>query len=164
MTTLKIQGKPAAAAQQGLEPYVTRFYDSQGIRAMAIVELQHVERSQPAPGSDKSPTVVMRISALEVATIASENLIREAQRALYLMRTAAGTIDENGDFALGEDTVKRLSGQIAEAEAARMHAGIHHWAAYAGRLEEDLKLTVAELRHELGLIATSLRALTDGLA
>jgi hypothetical protein len=51
MTTLKIVGNPASGAMQALEPHVARMYNIPGVRVMAIIELTHVERVQPAPGT-----------------------------------------------------------------------------------------------------------------
>lgn len=145
MTALKITNKPTAAAMAALEPHIQRLYDAPGIRVMAVVELAHAERVQVAPGGDKTPSVSMKLTACEVPTREQEGVIREAQRALYLQRTAHGTLDEDGQITLDEETLKLTAGMLMSIEAARLRAGLDHWANYARR--------VVGVSHQLALTA-----------
>lgn len=159
MTTLKIQGKPSAGAVAALQPHVERFYRRSGVRALAIVELAHVERTEPAKDADKDRTVTMRISAAEVPDPDSEGSIREVMRALYLLRTANGTLDEEGNLALSQTTLKHAAGIIGGQAIARLSAGVQHWQQYVGRVSSNGNLTLGELRHELDAIRDGLAAL-----
>lgn len=159
MTTLRIQGKPSTAAQQALEPHIARIYSRQGIRVMAVVELHHVERTQPAPDADKDASVTMRIAHLEVPGPDQEESIREVQRALFLQRTAAGTLNEAGELELSKQTVKDAAGIVGHIAVARMSAGVHHWRDYIKRVALNDKLTVGELRHEIDAVADGLAGL-----
>lgn len=159
MTTLKLTGKPASAAMQALEPHIRRLYDKPGLRVMAIVEFAHMERMQPAPGSDKDQSVTVKITACEVPTAEQDGQIREAQRALFLARTAHGTLDEAGQLQLDDATLKLLPGLLMSTECARLRAGLAHWNAYARRVVgQSGKLTQTEMAHELLAVADGLAA------
>lgn len=158
MTDLKITGRPTSAAMAALEPHVGRWYDRPGVHAMAIVELAHDERIQPAPGSDRAPSVRMKIVGCEIPNAEQEGAIREAQRALFLARTARGTLDEDGLLTLDEDTIKLTGGMLLSIECARLRAGLAHWNTYARRVVgASNTLSLSEMAHEL-------RAVADGLA
>jgi hypothetical protein len=157
VTTLKIVGNPASGAMQALEPHVARMYAIPGVRVMAIIEMAHVERVQPAPGADGKPTVKMKVTACEVPGPDQEGAIREAQRALYLARTARGTIDEDGTLQLTEQTLKLTPGLLMSLECARLRAGLAHWTAYAQRVAgASAQFSTTEMAHELQAIADGL--------
>lgn len=159
MTTLKITGKPTAAAQQALQPHVQRLYDAPGLRIMAVVELAHMERLQPAPGADKDASVGVKITACEVPNRDQEGAIREVQRALYLQRTATGTLDEAGGVVLDDGTLKSAAGLVHAIEVARLRAGLQHWDGYIRRVVSAAdKLTQTEIAHELQAVADGLHA------
>ena len=162
MTKLKIQGAPGSAAKDALEPHLARIYGRPGIRVMAIVELAHVERTQPAPDSDKDASVTMRISHLEVPNDQQEGAVREAQRALFLHRTAHGTLDDAGHLELSQDTVRLTGGMLHAVEVARLRAGLAHWVKYMRRVVDGPDLTLSEVRHELDTIADGLDATLTG--
>jgi hypothetical protein len=165
MTVLKIVGSPTAAAMAALEPHVMRLYDKPGARVMAVVELAHVERVQPAPGSDGKPVVKMKITGCEVPNREQEGAIREAQRALFLARTARGTLDEEGMLNLNEDTLKNTSGLLMSIECARLRAGLLHWTEYARRVVGTSgTLSQTEMAHELQSIADGMASTLDQAA
>lgn len=159
MTHLKITGTPTASAMQALEPHITGIYDRPGVHVMAIIELEHTERVQPAPNSDVEPVVRMRIVACEVPNEEQESAIRTAMRALYLARTARGTIDEDGQLELDKETIKRTGGELLWIECARLRAGLAHWTAYAQRIaSQSAQFSVTEMAHELGAVADGMTA------
>lgn len=159
MTALKIKGgKLTSAAADALEPYKRKLYADQGARIVGVIELAHEERSEPAPDVDKEPCVTLRISHLEIANPEQENALREAQRVLFLHRTASGTLDEDGELRLSRGTLERTAGLLGSIEAARLRAGLAHWAGYARRVVSQQNLTQTEIRHELDSIADGLWA------
>ncbi|MEV8636553.1 hypothetical protein AB0395_33390 [Streptosporangium sp. NPDC051023] len=158
-TSLKFDSKVGSAAAAAIEPHIRPIYDRPGCRVMAIVELAHVERVQPAPEADKEPSVKVRITHMEVPNKDQEGAIREAQRALYLQRTASGTLDENGQLVLTESTMKNISGLLHEVEIARLRAGLHYWVNYVARVNSQTGLTVSEMQHELDTVAQGVAAL-----
>lgn len=165
MTDLKIIAKPNSGAAQAFEGHVQRLYDRPGLSIMAIVELRHDQRVEPAPGSDAKRSVAVKIVGAEVAGLEQEGALREAQRALYLMRTATGTLDEDGNVELAEDTMRRTGGLMTAIEVARLRAGLLHWTAYARQIVGSAhKLNGSEMAHELQGIADGLTAVLSSAA
>jgi hypothetical protein len=149
---------------QALAPHVARIYGRTGLRVMAVVELAHTERTEPAPDAEKEPSVTVRITQLEVPSPDQEGAIREVQRALYLERTATGTLDEANELELSKQTLKDAGGIVSHIAIARLSAGIHHWRGYIRRVNANEALTVGELRHELDAIAEGLDSVLGRLA
>lgn len=127
MTKLSIKGLSTHAATS-LEPYIRRLYDDPRGRTLAVVEFEHVSRTEPGPASDAAPKVDVRISLLEVPSGLNQDLVRVLLRSLYLLRTARGTLDE----ASGAVSLETESARIADAipalfasEAAEARAVLH---------------------------------------
>ncbi|MGW5259642.1 hypothetical protein ACWEQG_01625 [Microbispora sp. NPDC004025] len=161
MTQLKFDTKLGAGASAALEPHIRPIYDRPDSTRLAIIEFRHIERTQPAAGSEKDPSVKVRIISCEIPNKDQEGAVREAQRALYLQRTATGTLDDDGEFVLTDATLKQIGGLLHEVEVARLRAGLRRWVDYAARVNSQTNLTDTEMRHELDLVANGLRALLD---
>lgn len=164
MTTVKLDSKLGGGPAAAIEPHIPALYGRPGCRVMVIGELAHIERTQPAPDSDGEPSVKMRISSMEIAAKEQEGAVREALRALYLQRTAQGTLDEHGQMVLTESTLKLTGGLLSEIELARLRAGLQHWAHYARRAVGTDKITHSELMHELQTVADGLFAVLSRAA
>ncbi len=157
MTQVKIDSKIGGGPAAALEPHVPALYARPGARIMFIGELAHIERTQPAPDTDGQPSVKMRLTTMEIATKDQENAVREAQRALYLQRTAQGTIDDEGEILLAESTLKMTAGLLTDIELAKLRTGLNHWASYAARAVGTPNITHTEMLHELQTVADGLR-------
>lgn len=162
MTQLKFDAKVSASAQEALEPHVRPVYAAPASRRLFIGEFAAIERIEPAPGSEKEPSVKVRIVHLELPNEAQEGYVREALRFLHLQRTANGTFAEDGQLELDQDTLRLTGGHLAYLETARLRAGLLQWAAYARRVLHTSNLTVSEVLHELKTIADGLSATIDG--
>jgi hypothetical protein len=163
MTTARLDSRLAEPAVAGLEPHVPDLYRSPGIRRLAVVELRHVERTQPAPDSDKTASVKLQVTHLELANEHQEPALRDALSALYMLRTAEGTLDQDGQLMLSERTLERTAGEVNAVEAARLHMTVSHWASYTDRVL-GAALSPAQLREELKTIRDGLRAAKRGEA
>jgi hypothetical protein len=161
VTQLKFDAKVSASAQEALEPHVRPLYDQPGGRRMAIIEFAAIERTEPAPGTEKEPSVKVRITGLELPNREQEPAVREAQRFLHLQRTARGTFDDDGQLELSDSTLRLTGGMLAYLETARLRAGLEHWREYAQRLMRGPDLTVTEMRHEMQALADGLTALLN---
>lgn len=157
-TTAKLDSKMSRAAQDGLEGWVLPLYATPGKRIVGVIELAHVERTQPAPDADKEPSVKLRITHLEIANDEQENILREAMKALHLHRTAYGTLDEDGELQLSQGTLERTGGMLHAVEAARLRAAVVHWREQALRVYSIPEATVTEMRHEIDMLARGLAA------
>lgn len=155
MIDVKIEGKVGTDAAAGLEPHARSLYDNEGCRVLAIVELVDTERNVPAPGRDKTASVKLQIISLEIPTAEQENVIREAQRALYLERTADGTLDESGAISLYEGTLDNIGAILHDHEVARLRTGLNHWARHA-RHVNAAHYSHTELLREMKVISEGL--------
>ncbi|MGW7355148.1 hypothetical protein ACWGI0_00255 [Streptomyces sp. NPDC054802] len=162
MTQLKFDAKVSASAQEALEAHVRPVYDVPAARRLFIGEFAHTERNQPAPGSEKEPTVRVRIVGLEIPNQEQEGYVREALRFLHLQRTARGTLDDDGQLELDEQTLRLTGGHLAYIETARLRAALQHWASYVRRVLVTPEMTASEALHELKLVRDGLTAALDG--
>ncbi|WP_051393063.1 hypothetical protein [Glycomyces arizonensis] len=162
MTTAKLATKLGAPAEAGLEPHVPAIYAKPGLRVVGIVELRHIERTEPAPDSDGTASVKLQVAHLEVADDKQEDAVREALLALYTQRTASGTLNEHGELELSESTLAATAGEVNAVKAAHLAVAARHWSHYADRVLSEPSLTQTELRHELKAIADGLKAAARG--
>lgn len=161
MTQLKFDARVSASAQEALESHVRPMYDLPGSRRMAIIEFAAIERTEPAPGTEKEPSVKVRIVGLELPNKEQEPAIREAQRFLHLQRTAHGTFDGDGQLELSDSTLRLTGGMLAYLETARLRAGLSHWRDYANRMVHGPELTLSEVRNEMQAMAEGLTAVLN---
>jgi hypothetical protein len=162
VTQLKFDAKVSASAQEALEPHVRPVYAAPAARRLFIGEFAAIERTEPAPGSEKEASVRVRIVSLELPNEAQEGYVREALRFLHLQRTARGTLDDDGHLELDESTLRLTGSQLAYLETARLRAGLAHWASYARRVLHTPNITVTEALHEMKTVADGLTAALDG--
>lgn len=166
MTTLKVESSPGKSAETALEVHVPALYADMSKTLVAIVELKPIERLQPAPGAEKTPSVKVRIVHCEVPDTEQVDSVREALRALYLQRTARGTIDSEGELQLADRTIDLLTGALYEHRALRLVAGLRYWQEYAATLASRMPAacTVTALLDEWKVARDGLLALIDDRA
>lgn len=162
MTQLKFDAKVSASAQEALEPHVRPVYATPAARRLFLGEFAAIERTEPAPGSEKEASVKVRIVSLELPNESQEGYVREALRFLHLQRTARGTLDDDGQLELDESTLRLTGNQLAYMETARLRASLNHWAQYARRVLHTPNITLTEAMHELKAVADGLTAALDG--
>lgn len=161
---IKLDSTMDPGAADVLGEVARQLYDRRGRAVVGVVELTHDRRLEPAPNSAKEREVTMKVTGLELARDEQEHTLREAMRALYLHRTARGTLNEADEVELSDRTLEMCAGMLHALEAARLKAVIEHYAAIARQAGATSKpLTISELRHELGLIADGLNAAVNGL-
>jgi len=95
VTQIKFDSKVVADVADALTRHAPEMFKERAGHWMAVVELAHVERTEPGPEEEKEPSVKLRVTAIEVAPddYADERL-REVQRDLFERRTRAGTLGE----------------------------------------------------------------------
>lgn len=126
MTKIRLEGALSGAADIALEHLRGHIYSHPGIRVMAVVELMHTERTEPAPGEDKEPSVKLGVKFLETAHgDEQDELLRTAMAFLKLQRTAYGTFDEELQaMKLSDSTMDDLADHLAWRETARLRAAL----------------------------------------
>ncbi|MGH3382669.1 MAG: hypothetical protein ACRDP6_48870 [Actinoallomurus sp.] len=155
-TDVKLDSKLTTSSGDALADHATSLYNRLGTSRIGIVELAAVERTTPAPAEDKAPGVKLRIVGLEVANADQENAVREAQRALYLQRTARGTLSEENELEVSKDTLRLAGRHLHAIETARLRAGLEYWNSRAQKVVNSSGLLEGEVRRELKLIADGL--------
>lgn len=93
---IKFDSKVLTDVAEALEPHATDMFRQRQGRWMAVVELAHVERTEPGPEEDKAPSVKVRVVGIEVAgDEITGGRLRGMQREMYDRRTSGGTLFEN---------------------------------------------------------------------
>jgi hypothetical protein len=90
---VKFDSKVLTDVAEALEPHATEMFKQRRGRWIAIVELAHVERTEPGPDEDKNPAVKLRVTSIEVAADEiTGGRLRGLQREMYDRRTSGGTL------------------------------------------------------------------------
>lgn len=118
MTAIKFDSKVVADVDQALRPHAGWMFAKQGGRWVAVVELEHVERAEPAPEEDKDATVKLRITDAEIADDPDHaSYLREILEALFRRRTKANTLDEHLTGPAASDVLRTSAGVITSQVA-----------------------------------------------
>jgi hypothetical protein len=133
MPNAKLNTKLGSDAEDGLQPHIADLYRDQGRRVVAIAELRATERTEVVSDAEAggTPTVKLTVTALEIANPKLEDHLRHGLEALYIQRTAYGTLDEEGQIELSDRTLEFLGGELHAVEAARLHATLRYFARAA---------------------------------
>ena len=95
---VKFDSKILTDVAEALEPHSTDMFKQRRGRWMAVVELAHVERTEPGPDEDKQPTVKLRVTSIEVAADEiTGGRLRGVQREMYDRRTSGGTLFQHNE-------------------------------------------------------------------
>jgi hypothetical protein len=93
---IKFDSKVLTDVAEALEPHAEEMFKQRRGRWIAVVELGHVERTEPGPDEDKNPTVKLRVTSIEVAADEiTGGRLRNVQREMYDRRTSGGTLFES---------------------------------------------------------------------
>jgi hypothetical protein len=115
---IKFDSKVLEDIKEALEPHAPDMFRQRKGRWMAVVELAHVERTEPGPDEDKFPSVKIRIVGIEVAADEyTDERLRELQRGLYRLRTKGGTLDGelDPDVIQARDVLRHGAGLLVTA-------------------------------------------------
>lgn len=161
--TAKINPGLVGDRTASIDRYAERLYENPGSSVMAVVELRHVDRVVPADGvSEKDPRVNLRIDALEVAPAGGpEDTLREVERALYVARTAGGTLGADDDIALAEQTMANAAGLISGHEVARLRVLLDWVLDRVGGVVDNERLPHADAKLEIRRVVARAAAARD---
>lgn len=162
MTAIKIGGKPHAAAAATLEERADWLFNNPGGRVVGVVELRHTSKTVPAPDTEKDKGVEVAITQLEFATSAQEETLRKVMRALFLQRTASGTLDVDGEIEMSKEWLRMAQGELGLVENGRLRAGIREWSQKLWAAQRDSNATVTSLRAEISKIRAGVEQLLGG--
>ncbi|WP_206184911.1 hypothetical protein [Thermoactinospora rubra] len=114
MTAVKLDSKITTYVEKALEGWAAEMFAKRGGHWPAVIELAHVERAEPAETEDKQETVKLRITQLEVPGPDHQEKIREVLKALYTVRTAEGTLDDENitGYGIHRDNLRRAADDL----------------------------------------------------
>lgn len=162
MTKMKLDYRLQGQASEALAAHVDRIYRDPGSVFLAIVEFRHSERIEYAD-EDAEPSVKCRVASMEVASSGEqEDQVRALLRALFLRRTAQGTLDDAGEVKLSKQTITSAAGVVGGAEIARLRGALGWVAATLHEATSNTDLRDADLRKALGKIEARLAAALRG--
>jgi hypothetical protein len=160
---LKLASAMPSAVTESMQDLVKPLFSKPGMRIVGVVELAHVERTEPAPDEDKEPVVTVGLKMLEIAHGEQVDHLRRAAHALHVQRTATGTLDEEvGAFELNKHLLESLADQFALRETARLRAAMEYQATILNRLKvgtfetTDMRKQIAKL-HDIVTSALEFR-------
>lgn len=166
MTKMNLSGM-SNAATTALEGHVRGLFDDQNAKLLIVGELEHWTRSEPGPASNAQPTVNARLRLVEVPGEKQQDDVRNVLRALYLLRTARGTLDE----AAGSVNLDTEAQRVAEAtsalyvgDALEARAVLRHVHTALESITSDLTIAdVVKLRRKIRKVVGGLeKFLTAG--
>lgn len=149
---ISLSGFLNAEPGRALEAQINRLRGNPGVRVIGVVELERHKIEVP-DAADEDPTVHLRISGLELAKGEQEHLLRDAMVGLHLNRTASGTLTEDGDVELAQDTLERLPDRVTNVESARLRAALEYVVHRVEGLAKNNAHNDGTLRRELKKLA-----------
>lgn len=149
---ISFSGRLNADPLHALQSQITRLRAKPGCKLMGVVEIERYQINQP-DDSDAEPTVLLRISDLEIGKGEQEALLRSAMLALHLHRTAGGTLTEDADIELAQDTLDKLPDLVSVHESARLHAAFESLVDRVTGLSKNTRHNDGDLRRELKKLA-----------
>ncbi|WP_435109948.1 hypothetical protein [Nocardiopsis synnemataformans] len=162
MTKPTFDSSVTAHFSDALAPYLGALMAKARARKIAEVPvvgvIRLVDRREPSAGEDKEPVAKFRMITAEIPDADQSETVREVERALFLARTATGTITEDGDIRLAKQTLQTAGGLVSHIAAARLRAGIDQWAK-AARTATTSRLSADEMWREMERLADGLDTL-----
>jgi hypothetical protein len=157
MTVMKLDYRLNGDVSDALAPHIERIYDRPGSTFVAVVEFRHTSRLELAD------EVKCRAVKLEVANPGEqEQHVRSLHRALYLQRTAQGTLDDAGEVKLSKQTIAQAAGLAGGTEVARVRAVLDWTATALHEATANTSLREADLRKALDKVQARLAAALRG--
>jgi len=150
------------AVGDAIDAQMPRLRAQPGCRVVGIVEVERYQLNKP-DDADADPTVLLRLSQLELAKGADQEAqLRLAMQALHLHRTAGGTLTEDGDVELAQNTLDNLGDKVSVYESARLRAAVEYIEAQLRGLAANNKHNDGDLRRELKRLAAKVTAALAG--
>ena len=150
--TFTLSGRVRATAGDAIDAQIARLRAKPGCKVVGVVEIERYQVNQP-DDADTDPTVLLRLSQLELAKGEQEALLRQAMLALHLHRTAGGTLTEDADISLAQDTLDKLPDLVSTYESARLRAAFEALVDRVTGLAKNTRHNDGDLRRELKKLA-----------
>lgn len=145
---ISFSGRLTADPSRALESQIAKLRGQPGCKVVGVVEIERYQINQP-DDAEADPTVLLRISDLELAKGEQEALLRQAMLALHLHRTAGGTLTEDSDIELAQATLDKLPDLVSTYESARLRAAFEALVDRVSALAKNTRHNDGDLRREL---------------
>ena len=137
------------AVSDAIDSQIAKLRAQPGCRVVGVVELERYQLNAP-DDADAEPTVLLRLSSLELAKSSDQDaLLRQTMQALHLHRTAGGTLTEDGDVELAQNTLDKLPDLVSTHESARLRAAFEYLVHRIEGLSKNNAHNDGTLRREL---------------
>lgn len=150
--SISFSGRLNADPLHALQSQLGRLRAQPGCKLMGVVEIERYQINQP-DDSEAEPTVLLRISDLEIAKGEQDALLRQSMVALHLHRTAGGTLTEDADVELAQNTLDKLPDLVSTFESARLRAAFEALVDRVTGLAKNTRHNDGDLRRELKKLA-----------
>lgn len=140
------------AVADAIDAQIAKLRAKPACKVVGIVEIERYQVNQP-DDADTDPTVLLRLSQLELAKGEQEALLRSAMLALHMHRTAGGTLTEDADVELAQATLDKLPDLVSTFESARLRAAFEALVDRVTGLSKNTKHNDGDLRRELRKLA-----------
>lgn len=153
-TQIVLDGGAQGQASDGLDRFAEYLYDNPGTKLMAVVEFAVTKLEEPGPMIQKDRKVRIGLVGCEVGSGDQEHTLRTAQRALWLHRSATGTLTEEGDLQYSQAVLDSLDGHLDASEAVRFRAALDWLVSQLADLARNSRLDDGNMRREVKKLAT----------
>lgn len=140
------------AVADAIDAQIAKLRAKPGCTVVGVVEIERFQVNQP-DDADTDPTVLLRLSQLELAKGEQEALLRQAMLALHMHRTAGGTLTEDADVELAQQTLDKLPDLVSTFESARLRAAFEALVDRISGLAKNTRHNDGDLRRELKKLA-----------
>lgn len=161
-TKTQLDGRPQGQSADALDRHGEGLWQNRGRKLMAIVEFAVTECVEPGPDVQKDRKVRLGVINCEVGAGDQEHLLRSAQRALHLQRTASGTLTEDGDLQYAQAVLDSLDDHVDATEAVRLRVALDWLGAQIATLSRNNRHDDGHLRRELKKLAEITRRALSG--
>lgn len=148
----QFSGRISADPGHAIDSQIGRLRTQPGCKLVGIVEIERY-RVIKDDDAEADPVPVLRISDLEIAKGEQEALLRSAMTALHLHRTAGGTLTEDADVELAQNTLDKLPDLVSTFESARLRAAFEALVDRVSGLAKNTRHNDGDLRRELKKLA-----------
>ena len=118
---LKFLAKASPSADRGFGVVADDLYNAPGCHALALIEFQHVDHNDPDEAAGIPRQVTLKMVNAEVARDEKRaDVLRRMLRAMYVLRTADGTLDGDNDIHAANAELMRSVDSYAVETAAEL--------------------------------------------
>lgn len=161
-TKIVLDGRMKGQSSEALDRLAEYLYENPGTKLMGITEFGVSFCGEPGPDVQGDRLVRLRLVGCEVGAGDQEHTLRTAQRALWLQRSATGTLTEEGDLQYSQAVLDSLDDHIDASEAVRLRVAMDWLTGKVSELARNNRHDDGHLRREMKKVADVARRALAG--